>query len=106
MKNLYSAAHGNEEKKLEAFKNFVNEFGTHYAAITELGTKLSIERRYSAKVFIKLICIVLTLIVSVYTSFRIIYTMTTQMVDIFLLSTYLLATYQPFASPLYIQFIH
>ena len=29
-------------------------------------------------------------------------TMTTQMVDILLLSTYLLATYQPFASPLYI----
>ena len=25
-------------------------FGTHYASITELGTKLSIERRYSAKV--------------------------------------------------------
>jgi len=30
------------------------------------------------------------------------YTMTTQMVDIFLLSFYLLATYQPFASPLYV----
>ena len=34
---------------MRAFKNFVNEFGTHYAAITELGTKLTIERRYSAK---------------------------------------------------------
>ena len=30
------------------------------------------------------------------------YTMTMQMVDIFILSFYLLATYQPFASPLYI----
>ena len=29
------------------------------------------------------------------------HTMMTQMVDIFLLSIYLLATYQPFASPLY-----
>ena len=31
------------------------------------------------------------------------YTMTTQMIDVFLLSFYLLATYQPFASPLYMQ---
>ena len=37
----------------EAFKHFINEFGTHYAAATELGTKLTIERRYSAKVTMK-----------------------------------------------------
>ena len=50
IKNLYSAGLSrNKETKLRAFKNFVNEFGTHYAAITELGTKLTIERRYSAK---------------------------------------------------------
>ena len=35
---------------------------------------------------------------------KVIHTMTMQMVDIFLLSFYLQATYQPFASPLYIKF--
>ena len=50
VKNLYSAGLSKKkETQLRAFKNFVNEFGTHYAAITELGTKLTIERRYSAK---------------------------------------------------------
>ena len=50
VKNLYSAGLSRKKEiQLRAFKNFVNEFGTHYAAITELGTKLTIERRYSAK---------------------------------------------------------
>ena len=49
VRHLYIASMGDEEQKIEAFKNLVNEFGTHYAAITDLGTKLSIERRYSAK---------------------------------------------------------
>ena len=31
------------------FKRFINEFGTHYASKSEMGTKLTIERRYSAK---------------------------------------------------------
>ena len=35
--------------QLQEFKRFVNEFGTHYASSTELGTKLSIERRYSSQ---------------------------------------------------------
>ena len=35
--------------QLHEFKRFVNEFGTHYASSTELGTKLSIERRYSSQ---------------------------------------------------------
>ena len=38
-------ANGTEARR-EEFKRFVNEFGTHYAATTEMGTKLSIERRY------------------------------------------------------------
>ena len=49
VKHLHVASQGDEKTKVEAFKNLVNEFGTHYAAITDLGTKLSIERRYSAK---------------------------------------------------------
>ena len=50
IKNLYAAGLGSKKEKISAFKNFINEFGTHYAAITELGTKLTIERRYSSKV--------------------------------------------------------
>lgn len=38
-----------EELRLIEFKRFVNEFGTHYASTSEMGTKLTIERRYSAK---------------------------------------------------------
>ena len=34
-------------KKPNKFRRFVNEFGTHYASSTELGTKLTIERRYT-----------------------------------------------------------
>ena len=50
IKSLYVAGLGSEKGKISAFKNFINEFGTHYAAIAELGTKLTIERRYSSKV--------------------------------------------------------
>ena len=39
VKQLFLASSGNERQKLRAFKHFVNEFGTHYAATTELGTK-------------------------------------------------------------------
>ena len=49
IKLLYAANFASENERLEAFKHFVAEFGTHYASITELGTKLSVERRYSAK---------------------------------------------------------
>ena len=35
--------------RLSEFRRFVNEFGTHYASTSEMGTKLSVERRYSAK---------------------------------------------------------
>ena len=41
-------ATGNAERKAE-FRRFVNEFGTHYASTSEMGTKLSVERRYSDK---------------------------------------------------------
>ncbi len=38
-----------EEEREQEFKRFINEFGTHYASTSEMGTKLTIERRYSAK---------------------------------------------------------
>ena len=38
---------GSIAQKRQEFRRFVNEFGTHYASSTELGTKLTIERRYS-----------------------------------------------------------
>ena len=37
----------NENLRILEFKRFINEFGTHYASTSEMGTKLSIERRYS-----------------------------------------------------------
>ena len=40
---------GSLSHQLQEFKRFVNEFGTHYASTTELGTKLTIERRYTAQ---------------------------------------------------------
>jgi len=40
----------NFRTKLEAFKAFINEFGTHYSSSTEMGTKISVERRYTAEV--------------------------------------------------------
>ena len=40
---------GSLPHQLQEFKRFVNEFGTHYASSTELGTKLTIERRYTAQ---------------------------------------------------------
>ena len=38
---------GSRSRQIQEFKRFVNEFGTHYASTTELGTKLTIERRYT-----------------------------------------------------------
>ena len=39
---------GDRSEQIREFKRFVNEFGTHYSSAAEMGTKLSIERRYSA----------------------------------------------------------
>ena len=36
------------DAQLREFKRFVNEFGTHYSSAAEMGTRISIERRYSA----------------------------------------------------------
>ena len=41
-------ASDNAGQRLIEFKRFVNEFGTHYASTSEMGTKISIERRYSS----------------------------------------------------------
>ena len=49
VKALQLASDDNEAQKLVEFKRFVNEFGTHYASTSEMGTKLCIERRYSSK---------------------------------------------------------
>ena len=38
---------GSVAKQVQEFRRFVNEFGTHYASTTELGTKLTVERRYT-----------------------------------------------------------
>ncbi|XP_023334523.1 uncharacterized protein LOC111706009 isoform X2 [Eurytemora carolleeae] len=46
---LYNASFADEGTKLEAFKAFINEFGTHYSSSTEMGTKISVERRYTAE---------------------------------------------------------
>ena len=40
-------AKGSLRQQVAEFRRFVNEFGTHYASSTELGTKLTIERRYT-----------------------------------------------------------
>ena len=40
---------GSMTHQLQEFKRFVNEFGTHYTSSTELGTKLTIERRYTSQ---------------------------------------------------------
>ena len=39
---------GDTNAKVREFKRFVNEFGTHYSSAAEMGTRISIERRYSA----------------------------------------------------------
>jgi hypothetical protein len=39
-----------KEDRLIEFKRFIDEFGTHYASTTEMGTKLAIERRYTREV--------------------------------------------------------
>ena len=40
--------HPNKYHQILEFKRFVNEFGTHYTSGAEMGTKLTIERRYTA----------------------------------------------------------
>ena len=37
------------DMRIIEFKRFVNEFGTHFSSKSEMGTKLTIERRYSQK---------------------------------------------------------
>jgi hypothetical protein len=44
---LRADASGEDDFRQQEFKRFVNEFGTHYASTTEMGTKISIERRYT-----------------------------------------------------------
>ena len=39
---------GDTNAQVREFKRFVNEFGTHYSSAAEMGTRISIERRYSA----------------------------------------------------------
>ena len=39
---------GNKNAQIREFKRFVNEFGTHYSSSAEMGTRISIERRYTA----------------------------------------------------------
>ena len=38
---------GSLPQQVHEFRRLVNEFGTHYASSTELGTKLTVERRYT-----------------------------------------------------------
>jgi len=40
-----------DRERLEEFKRFVDEFGTHYSSTTEMGTRLAIERRYTREVY-------------------------------------------------------
>jgi hypothetical protein len=47
VKALYIAE--TEDLRFNEFKRFIDEFGTHYSSTSEMGTKLTIERRYSAK---------------------------------------------------------
>jgi hypothetical protein len=39
---------GPDDQKIE-FKNFVNNFGTHFASTSHMGVRMISERRYSAK---------------------------------------------------------
>ena len=45
---VHNLANTKEDDREEAFRRFVSEFGTHYSRTSEMGTKLTIERRYSA----------------------------------------------------------
>ena len=38
---------GSLKQQVQEFRRFVNEFGTHYASTSELGTRLTTERRYT-----------------------------------------------------------
>jgi len=46
---LYRATFSDNQTRINEYKKFVNEFGTHYSTTTEMGTKINIERRYTAK---------------------------------------------------------
>jgi hypothetical protein len=35
--------------QIREFKRFINEYGTHYATTSKLGTRITMERRYTAK---------------------------------------------------------
>ena len=37
-----------KDRREDEMRRFINEFGTHYSSTSELGTKLTIERRYTA----------------------------------------------------------
>ncbi|XP_023334455.1 uncharacterized protein LOC111705962 isoform X2 [Eurytemora carolleeae] len=46
---LYKTTAADNATKLKVFKGFVREFGTHYSSSTDMGTKLTIERRYTSQ---------------------------------------------------------
>ena len=49
VKSMHSVIkNGDTNAQVREFKRFVNEFGTHYSSAAEMGTRISIERRYSA----------------------------------------------------------
>lgn len=49
VRSIYSVIKsGNKNAQIREFKRFVNEFGTHYSSSAEMGTRISIERRYTA----------------------------------------------------------
>ena len=49
VKSMHSVIkNGDTNDQVREFKRFVNEFGTHYSSAAEMGTRISIERRYSA----------------------------------------------------------
>ena len=49
VKSMHSVVkNGDTNSQVREFKRFVNEFGTHYSSAAEMGTRISIERRYSA----------------------------------------------------------
>lgn len=47
VKQLAEATNKDMKERIEVFKTFVNTYGTHYASTTEMGTKITIERRYT-----------------------------------------------------------
>ena len=49
VKSLEAHAEKSEVLKKIEFKRFINEFGTHYATTSKLGTRMTMERRYTAR---------------------------------------------------------